>query len=145
MTYSNRGGSNFGGQNYGRRDFNDRGSDRPAMFDAICAKCGANCQLPFKPNGRREVFCSKCFETQQGGSSRESGYGGSRTPRMYDKRDDRQMFRPTGGTELQDINVKLDKILKLLTPSDERIFKKEITEKVLEEIVKKPKKAIKVP
>lgn len=169
MTYSNRGGSNFGGQNYGRRDFSERGSDRPAMFDAICAKCGANCQVPFKPNGRKEVFCSKCFETQ-GGGSRESSYGG-----------DRQMFRATcdqcgascqvpfkptsgkpvlcsncfagktegrsnsgqssysrpardNGADLEAINVKLDRILKLLSPSQPKEISKEITEKILEEI-----------
>lgn len=57
------------------------------MFDAICAKCGVSCQVPFKPNGRKEVFCSKCFETQ-GGGSRGSSYVESRgASRIYDKRE----------------------------------------------------------
>lgn len=98
MTYSNRGNDSFGGSNY----------DRPAMFDATCAKCGSACKVPFKPNGRKEVFCSKCFETNGGGSresnfgSRESSFGSPRGPRMFDKRDsggsnfsDRQMFGAT--------------------------------------------------
>ena len=170
MTYSNRGGGFGGGQNYSRRDFNDRGSDRPALFDAICAQCGAACKVPFRPNGRKEVFCSKCFE-DHGGSSRDSGFGDSRRSNFSDK----QMFRatcdqcgqgcevpfrptqgkpvlcsncfagsrneparPAGNIELQSINAKLDKIIKLLTPtetkSEEKRVAKEITEKILEEI-----------
>lgn len=174
MTYSNRGNSGF------------RGSERPAMFDAICAKCGVNCQVPFKPNGRKEVFCSKCFEIQ-GGGSRESSYGESRAPRMYDKRDsgssnfaDRQMFsatcdqcgercqvpfRPTNGKpvlcsncfadkngdrnsrtsapsftprdnslDLEAINTKLDKIIKILTPQAPKEASEALTEKIIEEI-----------
>lgn len=183
MTYSNRGGSNFSGGSYGRRDFNDRGSDRPALFDATCAQCGAACKVPFKPNGRKEVFCSKCFETQGGGASRETSFSAPRGQRMFDKRDggagfgDRQMFsatcdqcgercqvpfRPTNGKpvlcsncfadktegrnfqpsltpknnslDLETINAKLDRILKLLTPVAPKEIKKELTEKILEEI-----------
>ena len=186
MTYSNRGNSGFSGGSYGKRDFNDRGSERPMMFDAICAKCGTNCQVPFKPNGRKEVFCSKCFE-MQGGGSRESSYGESRAPRMFDKRDgggsnfsDRQMFsatcdqcgehcqvpfRPTqgkpvlcsncfaekngdrgsrtnvstftprdNGLDLEAINMKLDKIIKLLTPEAPKEASEALTEKILEKI-----------
>ncbi|KKT51194.1 MAG: hypothetical protein UW42_C0005G0002 [Candidatus Collierbacteria bacterium GW2011_GWB1_44_197] len=99
MTFSNRGNNNFsGGQNYARRDFTNRGSDRsfgsaqdrPELFDAVCAQCGSACKVPFRPNGRKEVFCSKCFENN-GGGSRESGFGDSRRPQMYDK----QLFRAT--------------------------------------------------
>ena len=45
--------------------------------------------------------------------------------------------------DLEAINAKLDKIIKLLTPKDEMIAKNVITEKILEEIVKKPKKTTK--
>lgn len=83
MTYSNRGNDSFSGGNYPRRDFNDRGSDKPALFDATCARCGSACKVPFRPNGRKEVFCSKCFETNGGGSREFS----PRAPRMFDKRD----------------------------------------------------------
>ncbi len=75
------------------------------MHDATCAKCSAPCQVPFMPNGRKEVFCSKCFGEMNGSSrdnrdSRDS-YSSPRAPRMFDKRDsgsnfaDRQMFRAT--------------------------------------------------
>lgn len=91
MTFSNRGNDRFRGTN-----------SRPTMHDATCAKCGASCQVPFMPNGRKEVFCSKCFG-EMNGSSRDNrdSYGSSRAPRMFDKRDsgssfsERQMFRAT--------------------------------------------------
>lgn len=36
-------------------------SDRRTMHDAVCASCGAECQVPFLPNGERPVYCSECF------------------------------------------------------------------------------------
>ena len=32
------------------------------MFDAVCSKCGAQTQVPFKPVPGREVFCKDCFK-----------------------------------------------------------------------------------
>lgn len=59
----------FGGQNGGRRDYDrDRGgrSEKPRfndrqMHNAICNKCGKNCQVPFKPTGDKPIFCNDCF------------------------------------------------------------------------------------
>ncbi|MEG3007314.1 MAG: zinc-ribbon domain containing protein [Oscillospiraceae bacterium] len=31
------------------------------MFTAICAECGKEARVPFKPNGEKPVFCSECF------------------------------------------------------------------------------------
>jgi len=35
--------------------------DRP-MFDAVCSKCGKNCQVPFKPTEGRPVYCRDCYK-----------------------------------------------------------------------------------
>lgn len=91
MTFSNRGNNSYSG---------GRNNARPELFDAICAQCGSACKVPFRPNGRKEVFCSKCFENNNGGGSREPNFGDSRRPKMYDSRDgsnfaDKQMFRAT--------------------------------------------------
>ena len=37
----------------------DRGSGE--RFTAVCADCGREAQLPFKPRGDRPVYCSDCF------------------------------------------------------------------------------------
>lgn len=31
------------------------------MYEAVCAKCGVQTQVPFKPVEGREVFCKECF------------------------------------------------------------------------------------
>jgi len=160
MTYFNRG-----------RD-GDR-HEKSMMFDAICAKCGANCQVPFRPNGRKEVFCSKCFgeingEETRGGNRFDNRGRGARNydkpmfnaicdecgdncqvpfePRngkpvlcsnCFAKKDgggnDSRSFSPRSASsniDLSELNAKLDKIIKLLTPE----APKNITEKILETI-----------
>lgn len=37
---------------------------RIPSYTATCAKCGVECQLPFKPNGNRPVYCQKCYHKQ---------------------------------------------------------------------------------
>jgi CxxC-x17-CxxC domain-containing protein len=46
-----------------RRDFGEK-----EMFDAVCAECGQHCQVPFKPRGDKDVFCSDCFGKDKGES-----------------------------------------------------------------------------
>jgi CxxC-x17-CxxC domain-containing protein len=31
------------------------------MHKAVCAACGAECEVPFQPRGDRPVYCSDCF------------------------------------------------------------------------------------
>ena len=35
------------------------------MHDAICAKCGKETQVPFKPSQDRPVYCRECFQSQK--------------------------------------------------------------------------------
>lgn len=67
----------------GRRDSRGgRGStSRGEMFDAICDKCGNNCQVPFRPTGSRPIFCSNCFREENSNGSSNSDFrrpGGDR-------------------------------------------------------------------
>jgi CxxC-x17-CxxC domain-containing protein len=50
----NRGGGSYGGGGYGR-------PQRP-MYDAVCAGCGVNTQVPFQPNGSTPVYCRDCYQ-----------------------------------------------------------------------------------
>ncbi len=115
-----------GGRNFGRRDFDagrggfsgdrggrggfSRGGDRHEMFSAVCSECGKECQVPFRPTNGKPVYCSNCFEKINGGRS------DSRRPERPD-------FRPqTSGfdqnkAQFDVINVKLDKILSILSPA----------------------------
>jgi len=39
------------------------------MYDAVCADCGAECQVPFKPSGDRPVYCRECFQARRSNAS----------------------------------------------------------------------------
>jgi CxxC-x17-CxxC domain-containing protein len=32
------------------------------MFDAVCARCGQACQVPFRPSNIRPVYCKDCYQ-----------------------------------------------------------------------------------
>jgi CxxC-x17-CxxC domain-containing protein len=47
-------------------DFNRRGPRRDfggprEMHKAVCADCGQECEVPFKPTEGRPVYCRECF------------------------------------------------------------------------------------
>ncbi len=55
----------FGGDRGG-----SRGGDRPAMMHkATCAECGKTCEVPFRPNGEKPVFCNDCFASKRDGQA----------------------------------------------------------------------------
>ena len=97
---------------FGRRDSSrssygasrkfSRDSDRPErrdfrkeveMHSTTCDKCGARCEVPFKPSGSKPVYCNDCFRK---GENFES-----KSPDQHNK-------------EFGIINEKLDKILEAL-------------------------------
>jgi CxxC-x17-CxxC domain-containing protein len=113
-----------GGHNYTKATFGDK-----PMFQTICAKCGDRCEVPFRPVNGKPAYCKNCFDK---GSTMGSGTRSS---------DQSQ-------SQFDALNAKLDKILKLLSPTTVAIgAKKEKNEEdkpkevVLEEDKKKTKTA----
>lgn len=82
------------------------GGDRP-MYPAVCAKCGQDCQVPFRPSGNKEVLCSNCYEKDGGRPSGPRSFGGR------DSRDGGSSSR--SNPQLEIISAKLDKIIELLS------------------------------
>ena len=37
------------------------------MYKVICADCGKNCEVPFKPGADRPVYCKACFVIRKAG------------------------------------------------------------------------------
>ncbi len=35
--------------------------ERREMHKAVCADCGQECEVPFKPDGTRPVYCRECY------------------------------------------------------------------------------------
>jgi len=101
------GGRSFGGdrRSGGGRGFSGSrggfggGRDRRELpqCDAVCAKCGKNCKVPFKPTGDKPVYCSDCFSSSPSRSSESSKNSSGITTAQFDQ-----------------LNKKLDKILEIL-------------------------------
>jgi CxxC-x17-CxxC domain-containing protein len=39
---------------------------RRAMYPAVCASCGKDCEVPFEPREGRPVYCSECYAKMRG-------------------------------------------------------------------------------
>ncbi len=45
----------------GSRPFQKNSFAQKELFNAECNGCGTRCQVPFRPNGKKPVYCSNCF------------------------------------------------------------------------------------
>lgn len=96
-------GDDSRGRGEGRRDRQSSGGrDQKQMYAAICGGCGENCEVPFRPSGDKPVYCGQCFDKNKSGAP--LGTGGK-------SGGDGQMK-----SQLDALNAKLDKILKILAP-----------------------------
>lgn len=100
----------------------DRGP-RPS-FKANCATCGDVCEVPFRPNGVKPVYCNNCFvkkDFSSNGPRREF----SARPSFRNDRPERSEApapRPDYSlnevkAELRNINEKLGQLIGLMTAS----------------------------
>lgn len=111
------GGARSGGFSRG----GDR-DERPAMHSATCNQCGSSCEVPFKPNGKKPIYCRDCFRKEEGGAAAPR-YGASNFERpSYDRPSfEKPAYHSTprvGNDEvakqLKALNAKMDQILEAL-------------------------------
>ena len=66
-SYASSGGGGYSGGGGGYSGGGGGYSRGPReMFDAVCARCGKDTQVPFRPTGARPVYCSDCFRLMRG-------------------------------------------------------------------------------
>jgi CxxC-x17-CxxC domain-containing protein len=116
------------GDGFSRRD-GDRGGfgwgrdpGPITMHQATCAQCGKPCEVPFKPNGRKPVYCNTCFEGKRETENNWSGdrfsqkkYNNYKAPIKTDfasniNRGDNDEVRK----QLEILNAKMDSLIKAL-------------------------------
>jgi CxxC-x17-CxxC domain-containing protein len=105
-----KGGNKYGGGKPWDKG-GDRGSERPQMHTATCAKCNKSCEVPFKPNGKKPIYCSDCFKRD--GDAEPSRYGAKPAYRSTP--------HATGGNieaRLKSIEDKLDELIEVLTAEE---------------------------
>ena len=72
-------------------------------FQANCAQCHEKCEVPFRPNGKKPVYCRNCFKGKE-----EGGVNGNA-----------RAFSPTAAAtpnyakQFEDLNAKLDRLIAL--------------------------------
>ncbi len=71
------------------------------MYKAICANCGKDCEVPFRPTGDRPVYCSNCFK-DMGGAGPRRPEGGDFRKQGFDKK---RMFKAVCATCGKDCEV----------------------------------------
>ncbi len=73
----------FGGGNRDgfRGDARPSFGERKELFQTTCSKCNKACEVPFRPNGKKPVFCKDCFVRPEGDE-----------PRTFERRDSAPRF-----------------------------------------------------
>ncbi len=135
--FRDKSSSRSSGGKFGRRDSFSSGRDSSSKFgdrpekrfdkgsfakekssgftvhETVCDKCGEKCDVPFKPTGGKPIYCRSCFRQNNSGSS-DRGTG------RFEKFEDRhssdrfESKSSISPKELEQINQKLDKIMKAL-------------------------------
>ena len=54
------------------------GGGRREMHPAVCAECGKDTEVPFRPTGERPVYCNDCFRQMNPRDSSSSSSGSFR-------------------------------------------------------------------
>ena len=150
-----RGGQKFGGGGGGgKRGFKGGGGGRdggrPDMHKAVCSDCGKDCEVPFRPTGDKPIFCSTCFATKGGDNSKDRGpkkFGNKNFKPSFNNKPSYQnnsSSKPESyKVQFEQLNLKLDKILDLITSADSEETK-EVTTPVKKAVAKlKAKKVVK--
>jgi len=80
------------------------------LHQAVCAKCGQECDVPFKPTGNKPIYCRSCFRDNGPESSERSHFDRNPSPDRF-----RTPTRSNSSSDdLEKINRKLDKIMRAL-------------------------------
>lgn len=90
------------------------------MHQAKCSNCSKPCEVPFKPNGKKPVFCKDCFsrdgDRPAAPSYQKKEYGPARESRPYAApAPDRRIDDLT--RQLANVEAKLDTLLQLAQPA----------------------------
>jgi CxxC-x17-CxxC domain-containing protein len=101
-----------GGFNRGNRQDDRR--EVVQKFDAVCSACGKACQVPFRPNGKKPVYCKDCFDSPR----HDVPMGGKSFP---SSRSSELGSASTGGKSIADLtrqiaamNAKIDTMLEII-------------------------------
>ncbi len=147
-----QGGSRY--NNSGPRS-GGKSSGQTELYSATCSTCHKSCEVPFRPNGEKPVYCSACF-----GKSRDDNEKQERGGQRNTERNDARSFQKNTPVEsvskadilqikqqLSKIELQLNRVLEFVNPpivKEKKIIEPKIEEQKEEVvdvvILKKPRK-----
>jgi CxxC-x17-CxxC domain-containing protein len=99
------------------------GGEAFQKFDAICSNCGKKCQVPFRPDGEKPVYCKDCFDMPREKMTGKKKFSAN-APASFSNSTNFSSTAPTtpaGGKSIADLtrqiaamNTKIDTMLKIL-------------------------------
>lgn len=120
-------GGNSGGGGFGRSRFGRPGNHefrQAQMHSAICAECGKSCEVPFRPNGEKPVYCNNCFAKNKPQGERSFSSNSSSAPASrpsFDAGQNNEMKK-----QLDIVISKLDKVMEILSGGAKVSVSKEV-------------------
>ena len=90
--------------------------DRPLeMHQATCVSCKKFCEVPFKPNGKKPVYCRDCFGVQGGEPARaHSAHPKPSYPERTTVRTSIVPRTPDIKHEIEALNTKIDTLTRMV-------------------------------
>jgi CxxC-x17-CxxC domain-containing protein len=73
--------SSFGASRGARTFGGTRDTEPTEMHQAKCNECHKMCEVPFRPNGKKPVYCRDCYKDKEPSSSYDRGTGPRRDER----------------------------------------------------------------
>ncbi|MDP1689023.1 MAG: hypothetical protein Q8L47_02745 [bacterium] len=154
--------SKFGGGGGGRDRGNNRDRRSPELFQAVCAECKKQCQVPFRPSQDKPVYCRDCFGKQryvpgrnsngQDGNPRtqraeQSSYDGPRPEIRRDFAPERESqteyVKPQSNEGIEALARQISTLDSKLNRILEMLVKKEVKQSVITPIAKEVAQIIK--
>ena len=96
------------------------GSEVFQKFDAVCSNCGKKCQVPFRPDGEKPVYCKDCFDMPRKAMTGKKKFSTSSATSFNAPASAGSSV--AGGKSIADLtrqiaamNTKIDTMLKILT------------------------------
>lgn len=89
----------------GSHAFNTQAFASKELFDAECNSCHKRCQVPFRPNGKKPVYCADCFKKDDARTTYTSSFhSGSQA------RPERTTTRDSSDRQLQDLKREMQAV-----------------------------------
>ena len=115
--------------------------DQVTMHQAVCDKCGQDCEVPFRPSGDKPVYCKSCFDSMRPDDDRAPRRDSNRNQGSFARKPERARDNRNTERQFETMIAKIDQLVVSInrladSMAGDKTYKK--VEDKLELAVKKP-------